>query len=248
MSVHVGKTRAVIVSFSGIDGAGKSTQIEALSARLSRDGLRVRVIRFWEEVAQLTKLRETSGYVLFRGDRGIGKPSAPINRRDKNVQTRFMTLVRLLLYLLDGLSVWVVARKALRSSADVIIFDRYTYDELANLNLRYPAIRAYARLVMAFVPRPDISYLLDAEPLETRARKPEYPLEFLYINRNAYLELADLVGGITVIPPMPIQEVQRRVIECALAKLSSADVERPWQNRPRSAISGFLLRICGRQP
>ncbi len=162
-----------------------------------------------------------------------------------------MTLVRLLLYFLDGLSVWVEARKALRSTADVIIFDRYTYDELANLNLRSPAIRAYARLVMAFVPRPDISYLLDAEPLETRARKPEYPLEFLYINRKAYLELADLVGGITVIPPMPIQEVERRVIEGALAKLSSAGVEPPGQSRPRStrsAISGFLLRICGKQP
>ena len=33
------KNRTNIVSFSGIDGAGKSTQIEALCARLRRDGL-----------------------------------------------------------------------------------------------------------------------------------------------------------------------------------------------------------------
>jgi thymidylate kinase len=38
--------RTLLVSFSGIDGAGKSTQIEALSARLAADGLRVRLIRF----------------------------------------------------------------------------------------------------------------------------------------------------------------------------------------------------------
>jgi len=41
--------RTLLVSFSGIDGAGKSTQIEALSARLAEDGLRIRLIRFWDD-------------------------------------------------------------------------------------------------------------------------------------------------------------------------------------------------------
>jgi hypothetical protein len=59
--------------------------------------------------------------------------------------------------------------------------------------------------------------LLDADPLLARARKPEYPLDFLYANRQAYLELADLVDGITVIAPMPIKDVARRVLERAVA-------------------------------
>ena len=130
-----------------------------------------------------------------------------------------MTAIRLFLYFLDAVSMRRVVKRALRSGADFVIFDRYTYDELANLNLQNPVIRVYVRLLMTFVPRPDISYLLDAEPLQARARKPEYPLEFLHANRQSYLTLADLVGGITVIAPMPIEEVKLRVIDDAFKEL-----------------------------
>ncbi len=124
-----------------------------------------------------------------------------MNRRDKNVRSWPMAAVRLPLYLLDAFSTRRMVHKALRSDLDFVIFDRYIYDELANLNLRNPLVRFYARVIMKIVPRPDVSYLLDAEPLQARARKPEYPLEFIYINRQSYHKLCSSIGGITVIPP-----------------------------------------------
>jgi thymidylate kinase len=211
--------RTAFVSFSGIDGAGKSTQIEAFRARLEQDHLKVKLVRFWDDIARLTRLRENAGHTIFKGDKGIGSPSAPINRRDKNVQSWPMTCVRLFVYFVDALSVRSAVKKSLRSGADVVIFDRYIYDELANLNLQNPAIRAYVRLIMALIPRPQISYLLDADPVKARARKPEYPLDFLYANRQAYLTLSDMVGGITVIAPMPIQDVKQSVINHAFKEL-----------------------------
>jgi thymidylate kinase len=219
--------RTLLVSFSGIDGAGKSTQIEALHTRLAADGLRVRLIRFWDDVARLKGIRETSGHRIFKGDKGIGSPSAPINRRDKNVQSGAMTCIRFFLYFVDAVSVRQVVKKELRSDADVVIFDRYTWDELANLNLRNPIVRAYIRMLVAFVPRPHVSYLLDADPLEARSRKPEYPLDFLYVNRQTYLSLARLIGGITVIDPMPIQEAAQHVLARAREELSDRVVARP---------------------
>jgi thymidylate kinase len=219
--------RTLVVSFSGIDGAGKSTQIEALSARLIEDGLRVRLIRFWDDVARLKGIRETSGHRIFKGDKGVGSPQAPINRRDKNVQSGAMTCIRFFLYFVDAVSVRRVVKRALRSDADVVIFDRYTWDELANLNLRNPIVQAYIRVLMTFVPRPHLSYLLDAEPLQARLRKPEYPLDFLYANRKAYLTLARRIGGITVIAPMPVEEVTRQIVELALMELSGRATSRP---------------------
>ncbi len=232
--------RTNFVSFSGIDGAGKSTQIEALRARMEQEGLQVLMVRFWDDIARLTQLRETTGHKVFKGDRGIGSPSAPINRRDKNVRSWPMTCVRLFIYFVDALSVRSTVKKALRSGADLVIFDRYMYDELANLSLGNPLIRAYVRFIMSFVPRPDISYLLDADPVKARARKPEYPLDFLYFNRQAYLNLSDLIGGITIIAPMPIDEVQRAVIDHAMNELKFSS--------GRSADENELLANLGGTP
>lgn len=212
------------VSFSGIDGAGKSTQIQAFSNRLKAAGLRVRLIAFWDDVARFKDLRENAGHALFHGDKGVGRPDKPIERRDKNVQSRSMTGVRLLLYLADALSLRSVAKKAMRSGADVVIFDRYAYDELVNLALSHGATRTYARMIMKIVPRPRISYVIDADPVAARARKPEYPLEFLHTCRNAYLTLSELIGGMTVIAPAPAREVEREVWSYALKQMSACGI------------------------
>ena len=224
--------RARFVSFSGIDGAGKSTQIEALRSRLEQAGLRVLLITFWDDVARLTHLREVSGHALFKGDKGVGTPAAPINRRDKNVRSWAMTLVRLCLYFIDAVSLRLVVKKALRSDVDFVIFDRYAYDELGNLELSNPANRAYARMVMKLVPKPNISYLLDADPIQARARKPEYPLEFLYSSRTSYLALNDLLGGITIIPPAPVEEVKQQVLKHVLQQLSLDGIQRERMEMP----------------
>jgi thymidylate kinase len=212
--------RTNFVSFSGIDGAGKSTQIDALCARLRQEGLRVETVKFWDDIARLKGIRETTGHKVFKGDKGVGSPDAPINRKDKNVQSWAMTSVRFFIYFVDAVSTRFAVSKALRSGADLVIFDRYTYDELANLKLKNPFIRAYIRLIMAFVPRPQISYFLDADPVKARERKPEYPLDFMIKNRKSYFRLFELIGGITVIDPAPIPEVEQAVLGHALRELS----------------------------
>ncbi len=210
-----GRTR--IVGFSGIDGAGKSTQIDELRARFEENGFRVEIISFWDKVATLKGLRESAGHAIFKGDKGVGSPSAPINRRDKNVRSFPITLFRIGLYLCDAFSARTATKRAQRSGCDLVVFDRSIYDELANLDLQKRVYRLYAQFIARLVPAPDISYVLDADPAQARARKPEYPIDFLIVNRQSYLSLSKAIEGIVVIPALPVEEVRQIVLEKTLA-------------------------------
>ncbi len=207
------RTRPLLVTFSGIDGSGKSTNIAALAAWLTSTGLRVRVATFWDNVVVLPRLRENLTHKLFRGETGVGSPGRSVQRRDKNLRPWYVSVGRCGFYALDALHLWWLAKQMLSSEADVVIFDRYFYDQLAILPIEQKAMRVYARLVFKLLPQPDIAYLLDADPEAAFTRKPEYPLEFLKSYRRSYLLVRKLMGGITLIPALPLEETGCRVAD-----------------------------------
>lgn len=201
----MGISNVRLVSFSGIDGAGKSTQIEAFCAYLQKSESHFSLFTFWDNVVALAKFRERASLTAFRGDKGVGTPENPIVRRDKNVRSWYLTAFRLLLYLFDAFSLCTVVARSADSGVDYIIFDRYIYDELANLPLQYWAVRLYVRVLLMFIPKPDLAFLLDADPDAAARRKPEYPPDFVRQNRDSYLRLSRLVN-LTIVPPLPIEK------------------------------------------
>jgi|SRR5579862_3098831 len=223
-----------ILSFSGVDGAGKSTQISALCTYLRELGFQCAVYTFWDNVAVLSRLREHMSLKAFKGDPGIGSPDRPIQRRDKNVSSWYMTAVRLFFYLLDTFSLCAAVARSVDSGADFVIFDRYIYDEFANLPLQYWPVRLYIRILLMLVPRPDVAFVLDADPKAAFARKPEYPVEFVRQNRNVYLRLSRLIRSLTVIPPLPVKQAIETVKEsvdekCLAVKIGSLSLGIPCQ-------------------
>ena len=192
-----------------MDGAGKSTQIDALRTWLEARGLRTRLLAFWDDVVVLSRYREGFVHKVFKSERGIGAPDKPVNRRDKNVRGWHLNLARHGMYLLDAINLRRVVMHA-STDTDVIIMDRYIHDELANLPLGNALTRAFIRFVAALSPKPDVAYVLDADPEAARARKPEYPLEFLRTCRDNYHRLAGMLG-MKVVPPSSIPEATRAI-------------------------------------
>jgi thymidylate kinase len=215
-----------LVSFSGIDGAGKTTQIDTVLVWLRDAGLQVRLLRFWDDIAVAGRLRATMSHTLFKSEKGVGTPDRPVQRRDKNVRVWYMTAARLLLYFLDAARLAFVVATTSRTDADVVIFDRYLYDELANLDLAKPVPRAYVRLLLKLVPRPNLAFLLDADPAQARARKPEYPLDFLDNNRAQYMALAKFIS-MTVVKPLAVKDVTSTVMQEVSAALLHAQTDNP---------------------
>ncbi len=209
-----------IVSFSGIDGAGKTTQICALQAWLNKAGERTRLLTFWDDVVALPRFREFMSHKAFKGDQGIGSPQNPLQRRDKNVTSWPVIAMRYFLYFADAVNLCRKVRRLRKTDADVVIFDRYIYDELANLPLQSGLARWFVRFVRTFIPKPDVAYFIDADPAAAFARKPEYPLEFLRSNREAYLALSRLTGDITVIEPLTVEAMSIKIREAFLQEPS----------------------------
>ncbi len=220
------RNRPLLISFSGVDGSGKSTQIENLRAALEAAGLRTQLITFWDDVVVGVKYREGFVHKVYKSERGIGAPGKPVNRRDKNMRGWYLTLARHFLYLLDALNLRrVIGREMRHARADVIICDRYIYDELSNLDLDNKLCRRFVRLIARLVPLPNVAYLLDADPLAAYARKPEYPVEFMKKCRRSYYELAALLGSMTLVPVLDLTDAKTAVLKTAQRVIRKAGHE-----------------------
>ncbi len=203
--------RPLLITFSGLDGSGKSTQIASLLAELASYRKQTTLLAFWDDAVVFTRCREGFVHAVYKSQPGVGEPGKPVHRRDKNVRRWYLTMARHFLYLFDALSLRRVIARARHGAPDVIIMDRYIYDELANLPLSNPFSRAFAKFLNALVPHPDVAFILDAEPSAAVERKPEYPVEFMRECRKSYETLATLLGDIILVPPLPIDGATRFV-------------------------------------
>jgi len=125
------------------------------------------------------------------------------------------------LHFFDVANLRRIVRKAKAENSGVVIFDRYIYDQLAALPMQTWWARAFARVLLRVAPKPDLSYVLDADPEVARARKPEYPLEFMRKYRSSYLELRKM-ANLQLIQPGEVDEVHQAIVDrfrdCALQK------------------------------
>jgi len=203
--------KSLLITFSGIDGAGKSTQIEKLREYLTSEGIPVRQLAFWDNVAVFRHARSGFSRHVLQSDGSVGSPERPAARRDKNLQSWPLFLGRSVLHLLDVINLRRVVR-AERKRSGVVIFDRYIYDQLAALPMDRWWARLFARVLLRIAPKPDVSYLLDAIPEVARERKPEYPLEFMRKYRSSYLELRGM-AGLQLIPASDPEDVHLAIVE-----------------------------------
>lgn len=186
----------MLITLSGLDGAGKSTLAEALRASLAKEGIPAVVCHMnWQ----------MGLYALLRGFRdflkrmtGMSVPDR-LSTAESDGTTPRSTIgewkrrvvwnkgVRRWVDLAD-LAAFAVYRVYIEKvTGRVLIMDRYFYDRLTDLadGRRWTYLRAFARLV----PVPDVPVLVEVSPEVAFARKGEFSVESMSRRQAHYREV-----------------------------------------------------------
>lgn len=214
--------RSELIVFSGVDGAGKSTQIESLAADL-RGGGHI-VDSLWAR-GGYTPLFSLFKNVLRRVRPGALPKPGQSCERTRQFQSLRVRKVWLTFALLDLILCYAVWLRLKIWSGRIVLCDRYWEDTLLDFQRNFPqeSINRWTlwRFLVWSAPRPDRRFLLMVPPEESVRRGklknepfPDSPdtLEWRY---KRYLELA-ANGDWTVIDCLASLEEVRAKIRKAL--------------------------------
>src|SRR5712664_3508275 len=189
------RRRGRLISFSGIDGSGKTTQVKLLEKRLKQNG--VETLRMWSRWRPLLSLPLLQ--VLRRA--GLVR----VHRAD------FLSIVEFQEPKNDAIaSLWCFATQLenfLKTSLKIffpltigrtVICDRYALDLLVDgiSDIRDPPTRMRLGFkLLKLLPKPDQAFLIDIDAEAAYGRKPDLPSVSHNVKRiRLYLNLYEQAG------------------------------------------------------
>jgi thymidylate kinase len=216
----------VRISVSGLDGAGKTRQIDSIKAALGAEGS-VEVLwvpfRIWPEPL-LNRLpadfRSRLGPKRRSDEAGAPGPQASGAARRSGLLPGLRRRLRVGLWSSIATAAAVSAGLGLRrrisgSSADVLVLDRYRLDSIVKLGFWYSEVSTtwLSRVVGWLAPAPDVEILLQVDPGVAYARKAEqWSLKELSRQARLYADAAALLP-VVVVDGNEDPDVVARIIE-----------------------------------
>ena len=185
----------MIIVFSGVDGSGKTTQIELLKKKLSKEGFHFYYL--WSRGGY------TKGFELIkRTFRFIfGRKSFPIGnslKRDKVMSNTLVARLWLMIAMIDLLYLYVLKIRFKSLMGNVVLCDRYIGDTFIDFSINFPRINFEKmwlwRLLLLAHPKPDLGFIfvLPVEKSMIRSKLKNEPFpdsqETLEKRLNAYTE------------------------------------------------------------
>lgn len=210
-----------IVTFSGLDGSGKTSQAEAVKDSLERTSGETVIV--WTRLSYNPSLKAIARPVKAVVGRGRGKgsgevtsvtvdPGKELRKKSPVVTYVWATAVALA----NAVAQRRVTRYHLNRGRNVVC-DRYTLDSRVHLRYRYGKDRRFAlqaRIIEALSPKPLRSYHVEVPPEVAFQRKAEqYELDQLRTQANLYAEERDAFGAKRLDGTRPKDELTREVVE-----------------------------------
>lgn len=167
-----------IISLSGLDGSGKSTQIELLKDYLkSKDKT---FFYFHGARSSVSSLYKTLPIFSWRKTKEKVKKDQGITRANwVEIQLRKIAL---------GIDICRFRKLLKKVNVDYIISDRYFYDSVVNIEYLNHRHRMSRMLAEKFIPKPDFAFYISVKPetIMRRERKPDQGINYLVAKEKLF--------------------------------------------------------------
>ena len=182
------------VAFLAPDGSGKSTIINGITKTCADSFAAISYFHFRPEW-----LRNLGQIHVSRRTQEPAKPLEPGQEPPRNAtphavkkQGKLVSFVRFMYYNLDFIFGHFFKILPLKKKNHLIIFDRYYYDYFGDMiRYKYDISPRLVEICCAFIPKPDIVFVLDADEKVIYERKKEVPVEEIARQRKRYASLLD---------------------------------------------------------
>jgi thymidylate kinase len=172
--------RTVLVTLSGTHGSGKSTNAGKCYYLLNKHGFKFSYLRHQD-------LLDPFGFVLRRTARVLHVRTSDLERTDP---ARTAWSLYILLIYLPLLVLGIRFRKMLGYS---VVSDRYVYDMLVGF-WDNQTIAPLQKLLVRIIPRPDVSFVLEADEKRILTDRPEHSLEYILNEKRQYNKIVSAFG------------------------------------------------------
>ena len=207
--------RTVLVTLSGTHGTGKSTNAGKCYYLLNKQGLRFSYLRHQD-------LLDPLGFVLRKAARVLRFKSTTDFERIAPI--RVVSSAYYLFIYLPFLAGGIRVRKLLGYST---VADRYLYDLMAGSwgnGMTVPL----EKLLVRIVPRPDVSFVFDADVKRILTDRPEHTFEYIVNEKAQYTKLVSVFGLKRISTDNPPDTVWNSILHDIEAAFSQQDHGKEW--------------------
>lgn len=201
LRLHIRSQPSMLITFSGVDGSGKTTQAKALQSAFATCHIQANYV--WNRGGSASWLRFFTKWGKKQAQEAQERSTTSTEAKVRSRQQRFrslwlrwgwawLTTVELLVRYTRRVALPLLLGR-------VVVCDRYVYDTLADWAAYFndPAIeqRWAARVLRLLSPRPHLAYWLDVSPTDARTRSADaLPEDFLSAQCAFYRRLVLLYG------------------------------------------------------